>query len=241
MSDVPEMKRTATIGRIRGWRAWAVLGAVGACLSQACAQTPAAGAPAQTPQAPAATPAPQTPAPGPDKPAESVVGPDYLIGPGDTIQVFVWRNPELSLTVPVRPDGKVSTPLVEDMLAVGKTPSQLARDMEVRLAEYVRNPQVNVIVTQPMSAFSKVTVIGQVGQPGSVPFRQGMTVLDVVLASGGLKEFAAGNRAKLVRKDENGKPREIRVRLHDLVKEGKMKENLEVLAGDVLVVPESFF
>jgi polysaccharide biosynthesis/export protein len=191
------------------------------------------------PQPPPAPPA-ATPAPVP-LPVEDKVGQDYIIGPGDTIQVFVWRNPELSVSVPVRPDGKVSTPLVEDMVAVGKTPSKLARDIEVRLAEYVRTPQVNVIVTNPQSSFSKVTVVGQVGTPGSVPFREGMTVLDVVLAVGGLGEFAAGNRAKLVRKDASGKATEKRVRLHDLVKKGRLKENLEVQPGDVLIVPESLF
>lgn len=174
-------------------------------------------------------------------PADSKVAGDYVIGPGDTIQVFVWRNPELSVTVPVRPDGKVSTPLVEDMVAVGKTPSQLARDIEAKLAEYIRSPQVNVIVTNPQSTFSKITVVGQVANPGSVPYREGMTVLDVVLAVGGLGEFAAGNRAKLVRKDESGKTIERRVRLHDLVKEGRLKENVEVRPGDMLIVPESFF
>jgi len=176
-----------------------------------------------------------------EQPAQSAVSPDYVIGPGDTIQVFVWRNPELSVTVPVRPDGKVSTPLVEDMVAVGKTPSQLARDIEAKLAEYIRSPQVNVIVTNPQSTFSKITVVGQVANPGSVPYREGMTVLDVVLAVGGLGEFAAGNRAKLVRKDESGKKIERRVRLHDLVKEGRLKENVEVSPGDMLIVPESFF
>jgi polysaccharide biosynthesis/export protein len=169
------------------------------------------------------------------------VGPDYVIGPGDTIQVFVWRNPELSVTVPVRPDGKVSSPLVEDMIAVGKTPSQLARDIEVRLGEYVRSPQVNVIVTIPQSSLSKITVVGQVRTPGPVAYRDGMTVLDVVLAVGGLAEFAAGNRAKLVRTGADGKPQELRVRLDDLVKKGKLKENMEVRPNDVLIVPESLF
>ncbi|HQX80053.1 MAG TPA: polysaccharide export protein, partial [Steroidobacteraceae bacterium] len=165
----------------------------------------------------------------------------YIIGPGDTIQVFVWRNPELSVSVPVRPDGKVSTPLIEDMVAVGKTPSELARDMETKLAEYIRSPQVNVIVTNPQSAFSKITVVGQVTNPGAVPYREGMTALDVVLAVGGLAEFAAGNRAKLVRKDAKGKAVEKRVRLEDLLKKGKLKENIPMMPGDVLIVPESFF
>lgn len=165
----------------------------------------------------------------------------YMIGPGDTIQVFVWRNPELSTTVPVRPDGKVSTPLVEDMVAVGKTPSQLARDMEGKLSEYIRNPQVNVIVTGAQSAFSQITVIGKVKAPKSVPYRQGMTLLDVVLAVGGLDQFAAGNRAKLVRKDAAGKAVEKRVRLDDLVTSGKVRENVDMMPGDLLIVPESRF
>jgi len=110
---------------------------------------------------------------------------NYIIGPGDVIQVFVWRNPELSVTVPVRPDGKVSTPLVEDLVAVGKTPEQLARDMEKVLAEYVRSPKVNIILTQPMSSSSQVKVIGEVKQPQSFAFRQGMTVLDALVQAGG--------------------------------------------------------
>lgn len=187
---------------------------------------------AQTPAAPTAAPA---------APPAASTGPDYIIGPGDTIQVFVWRNPELSVSVPVRPDGKVSTPLIEDMVAVGKTPSELARHMEARLAEYIRSPQVNVIVTNPQSAFSKITVVGQVASPGTVPYREGMTALDVVLAVGGLAEFAAGNRAKLVRKDAKGKMVEKRVRLEDLLKKGKLKENIPMMPGDVLIVPESFF
>ena len=172
--------------------------------------------------------------------AESVA-PNYIIGPGDTIEVFVWRNPELSVSVPVRPDGKVSTPLVEDLVAVGKTPSELARDIEARLSEYIRSPQVNVIVTNPQSQFSKVTIVGQVGTPGSYAYREGMTVLDAVLEAGGLGEFAAGNRAKLVRKDESGKPMEIKVRLDDLLEKGRLKDNVALQPGDVLVVPESFF
>jgi polysaccharide export outer membrane protein len=134
-------------------------------------------------------------------PTSSAVPADYRIGPGDTLQVFVWRNPELTVTVPVRPDGKISTPLVEDMVAVGKTPSALARDIEGVLSEYVRSPQVNVIVTVPASVYSQVKVLGQVLHPQAVAYRAGMTVLDAVLAVGGLTQFAAGNRAKIVRSD----------------------------------------
>ena len=163
-----------------------------------------------------------------------------MIGPGDTVQVFVWRNPELSVTVPVRPDGKISTPLVEDMVAVGKTSSQLAREIEKVLAEYVRSPQVNIIVTNPVSTFSQVKVIGQVTNPQSVPYREGLTALDALLAVGGLTEFAAGNRAKIVRKNDAGKIVEIKVRLESLVRKGKMKENVDLKPGDVIIVPESF-
>jgi polysaccharide export outer membrane protein len=165
---------------------------------------------------------------------------NYIIGPGDTLQVFVWRYPELTSTVPVRPDGKISTPLLEDMTAVGKTPSQLARDVEKVLSEYVRSPQVNIIVTQPLSSSSQVKVIGQVIKPQSLAFHEGMTVLDAVLASGGIAPFAAGDRAKIIR-SENGKTREIKIKLSSLVNDGDMKQNVSLVPGDVIVVPESRF
>ena len=172
--------------------------------------------------------------------APASVSADYLIGPGDTLEVFVWRNPDLTVTVPVRPDGKISTPLVEDMVAVGKTPTILARDIEKALAVYVKSPQVNVIVTVPASAFSQVKVIGQVVHPQALPFRSGMTVLDAVLAVGGLSQFAAGNRAHLVR-SVNGKSQELKVKLEALVNNGDMTQNLTLQPGDVLVVPETRF
>ena len=165
---------------------------------------------------------------------------DYIIGPGDTLQVFIWRNAELSATVPVRPDGKISTPLVEDMIAVGKTPSKLARDIEGVLAAYIRTPQVNVIVTNAVSTFSQVRVLGQVATPQAVPYREGMTVLDAILAVGGLGEFAAGNRGKIVRVVA-GETKEIKVRIGDLVNKGDVSQNLPLNPGDVLVVPESRF
>jgi polysaccharide biosynthesis/export protein len=165
---------------------------------------------------------------------------DYVIGPGDTLQIFVWRSPELSSTVPVRPDGKISTPLVEDMIAVGKTPAQLARDIEAVLAVYVKLPQVNVIVTQALSAFSQIKVIGQVQHPQSVPYREGMTVLDVVLQVGGLMPYAAGNRSKVIRV-ENGKQQDIKIKLEALINQGDMKQNLALKPGDVLVVPQTRF
>ena len=173
-------------------------------------------------------------------PAKSAVTPDYVIGPGDTLEVFVWRNPDLSVTVPVRPDGKISTPLVEDMVAVGKTPSRLARDVETALAVYVKSPQVNIIVTIPASAFSQVKVIGQVLHPQAVPYRQGMTVIDAVLAVGGLTQFAAGNRARVVR-NVNGKPQEFKIKLAAILNNGDMSQNMALQPGDVVVVPETLF
>jgi polysaccharide export outer membrane protein len=184
-----------------------------------------------------------TPAPVPPTtiaPTDSKVTNDYIIGPGDTIQVFVWRNAELTTTIPVRPDGKISTPLNEDMVAVGKTPAMLARDIEKVLGEYVRSPQVNVIVTQPAAAFSQIKVIGQVQRPQSIAYREGLTVLDAVLAVGGLGPFAAGNRSKVVRQ-VSGKPHEIKVKLSSLVNDGDMRQNIALRPGDVIVVPESRF
>ena len=182
------------------------------------------------------------PAPAADAPASSALSPDeeasYVIGPGDQLQVFVWRNPELSTTVPVRPDGKISTPLVNDVVAVGKSPAQLSRDIEQVLGEYIRSPQVSVIVLQARSAYSEVRVVGEVLRPQAVPYRSGMTVLDVVLAVGGLNPYAAGNRAKLIRR-ENGKDTEIRIKLEDLLNDGEMSQNVPVKPGDVLVVPQS--
>ena len=172
--------------------------------------------------------------------APAAVGNDYRIGPGDTLQIYVWRNPELTTTVPVRPDGKISTPLVEDMIAVGKNPSQLARDVEKILSEYVKSPRVNVIVTNPVSFFSQVKIIGQVQHPQALPYREGMTVLDAVLSVGGLAPFAAGNRSRLMRM-ENGKQKEIRLKLDKILDGGDMALNIPLQPGDVLLVPESRF
>lgn len=176
---------------------------------------------------------PETAAPG--------SGSDYLIGPGDTLDVFVWRNPELSVTVPVRPDGKISTPLIEDMEALGKTPTQLARAMEVRLAEYIRSPKVNIIVKSFVGAYSEqIKVVGEAANPSALSYRERMTVLDVVIEVGGLTEFASGNRAKIVRW-EDGEQIEIKVRLKDLLNKGKISENIVMKPGDVLVIPRSRF
>jgi polysaccharide export outer membrane protein len=200
-----------------------------------CASGPSASAPAAV-----ATPVASTPTGTATVPAKAAVAPDYIIGPGDTLQVFVWRNPELTVTVPVRPDGKISTPLVEDMVAVGKTAPQLARDMEGVLGEYVRSPKVNIIVTTAASAFSLVKVVGQVAHPQALPYREGMTVLDAVLEVGGLGQFASGNRARIVR-TVNGKETVIHLKLADLMNSGDTHENIPLKAGDVLVVPQSIF
>ena len=165
--------------------------------------------------------------------------PEYVIGAGDQLQIFVWRNPELSTTVPVRPDGEISVPLVEDMTAVGKTPTQLARDIETVLAEYLRVPKVNIIVATQGTA-NQIQVVGQVNAPQSLPYREDIRVLDVVIGVGGLAEFAAGNRSKIVRQVD-GRTVECRVRLDDLTKDGDMKQNLFMYPGDVLIVPESRF
>lgn len=174
-------------------------------------------------------------------PPQSVVGPDYVIGPGDVLDIFVWRNPELSTHVPVRPDGKISTPLVEDISAVGKTTSQLAREMEAVLGRFIRTPNVNVIVSQAVSAKSQIVVVGQAANPKALPYREGLNVMDVMIAVGGLAEFAAGNRAKIVRRDANGGTTEIRVRLKALMEGGDLSQNLPLKPGDVIVIPESFF
>jgi polysaccharide biosynthesis/export protein len=165
----------------------------------------------------------------------------YLIGPGDRLQVFVWRNPEISVIVPVRPDGRISTPLVEDMVAVGKTPSELSRDIEQVLAKYVRTPIVTVIVTDFVGTFGEqIRVIGQAANPKALSYREKMTLLDVMIQVGGLAQFAAGNRAKLVRY-EGGEETVLRVRLQDLVEKGDISANMPMRPGDVLIIPEARF
>jgi polysaccharide export outer membrane protein len=168
-------------------------------------------------------------------------GPDYLIGPGDNLQIFVWRNPELTSTVPVRPDGRISVPLVEDMPAVGKTPTILARDIEQVLKQYVQEPIVNVIVTGFVGPFGQqIRVVGEAAKPQAIAFRANMSLLDVMIDVGGLTRFAAGNRAVIVRKVE-GKDQEQRVRLDDLIKDGDVSANVRMLPGDILIIPQSYF
>lgn len=166
---------------------------------------------------------------------------EYLIGPGDTISINVWRNPEVSQSVPVRPDGKISMPLVEDLEASGKTTTQLAREIEQVLGKFLQQPVVTVIVTGFVGPYSEqVRVIGQAAKPQALPYRRGMSVMDVLIAVGGLAEFAAGNRASIVR-TVDGKQQKIAVRLDDLLKKGDISANTPMRPGDVLIIPESFF
>ncbi len=165
----------------------------------------------------------------------------YRIGPGDTLRIFVWRNPEISTQVQVRPDGMISTPLVEDMVAVAKTPTQLARDMEEVLETYIKSPSVNVIVSGFVGTpADQIRVVGQAANPQAISYRKGMTILDLIIAVGGLGEFAAGNRAILVRKI-GGESVEFRIRLDDLINKGDIEQNIEIQRGDILIIPEAYF
>ena len=165
---------------------------------------------------------------------------NYLIGAGDSLAVSVWRHPELSTTVPVRPDGKVTTPLIEDLPAIGRTPADLSREIEERLKKYVREPSVTVSVTNFVGNTSEqVRVVGQAAKPAALNYKQGMTLLDVMILVGGITENAAGNRAVLIRQTENNK--QYSVRLRDLLKGGDVSANVEVLPGDVIMIPESYF
>lgn len=170
-------------------------------------------------------------------------GADYIIGPLDALNIFVWRNPELSTGVTVRPDGRITVPLIQDMAATGKTPTQLAKDIEGDLAKYIQNPIVSVIVTGFQGPFAQqVRVVGEATNPAAIPYRANMTLLDVMISVGGLTEFAAGDRARLVRFDRaTGAQKEFRVRLESLLKDGKTSANVRIEPGDVIIVPESFF
>jgi len=177
----------------------------------------------------------------PPAPANSAT-PDYryLVGPLDTVNIIVWRNPELSMSVPVRPDGRITTPLVEDLEALGKDPTTLARDIEKALSKFIRDPVVTVIVTNFVGPYSEqIRVIGEATRPQTLPYRQKMTMLDVMIAVGGLTDFADGNNARILRTSEGNKI--FSVRLKDLVKRGDVSANVDVKPGDVLVIPESWF
>lgn len=166
---------------------------------------------------------------------------DYLIGPGDSVNITVWRNPDVSIALPVRPDGKITTPLVEDMQASGKTPTQLARDIEKALSAYIQQPVVTVMVTSFFGNYGEqVRVIGQAARPQALPYRRDMSLMDVLIAVGGVTEFASGNNASIIR-TVNGRQEKLRVRLDDLIKDGDISANVAMRPGDVLVIPESFF
>ncbi|MFO1305257.1 MAG: XrtA/PEP-CTERM system exopolysaccharide export protein [Burkholderiales bacterium] len=171
-----------------------------------------------------------------------VAGSDYAykIGPLDTVNVIVWRNPDLSMIVPVRPDGKISTPLVPDILALNKTPAQLQSEIEAALSKFIRDPVVTVIVTNFVGpASEQVRVIGEAAKPQILPFRSKMTVLDVMIAVGGLTDFADGNAATIFRVSEGGKL--YSVRLRDLVRRGDISANVDMAPGDILVIPQGYF
>ena len=188
--------------------------------------------------APMAAHAQAQPAPAPQEANAS----EYRIGPGDELQIFVWKSPELSTQVPVRPDGKITTPLVQDLQAQGKTPSELAATLRTALAQYIQDPVVNVVVktfAAPNNA-AAIRVIGAAATPKTVPYRKGMTVLDVMIDVGGLNTFAAGNRAKLIRQ-ANGQYATYPLRLADLVKTGNLKANMELMPGDVIQIPQRGF
>jgi polysaccharide export outer membrane protein len=165
---------------------------------------------------------------------------DYIVGPGDTLNINVWRNPELSMTVPVRPDGRITTPLVEDIAATGQTPTQLARTIEKALSKYIQDPVVTVIVTGFRGPLERqIRIVGQAARPQALAYTEKMTLLDIMIAVGGITEFADGNKATILRAGD--KPQQFNVRLRDLVKLGDVSANVEMRPGDVLIIPESFF
>ena len=186
---------------------------------------------------------------GPQLPPASFVslqegpGEEYIIGPLDELTIFVWRNPELGASVQVRPDGRITTPLITDMPAVGKTPSMLAEDLKLQLSQYIQEPLVSVIVNKFAGTFSQqVRVVGASEKPASLPYRANMTLLDAMIAVGGLNEFASGNRARLIRFDkQTGKQKEYSLRLADLLKKGDSQANVMLMPGDVIIIPESTF
>ncbi|MDP3086376.1 MAG: polysaccharide export protein [Rubrivivax sp.] len=164
----------------------------------------------------------------------------YIIGPGDSLNIIVWRNPELSMAVPVRPDGKVAAPLVDEIVAQGKTSIELARDIEKVLAKYVRDPIVTVLVSGFVGPYSEqIRVVGEAARPQFLPYKNKMTLLDVMIAVGGLTDFAAGNQATILRGAEGNK--QYAVRLRDLIKRGDVSANVEMRPGDILIIPQSFF
>ena len=170
-------------------------------------------------------------------------GEEYIIGPLDQLNIFVWRNPELSSKVQVRPDGRITTPRISDRPAVGKTPRMLADDMKIALGEYIKDPIVSVIVENFSGTFSQqIRIVGATAKPASIPYRANMTLLDAMISVGGLSQYAAGNRAKLVRYNrETGKQVEYNLKLSRLLKDGDSRANVRLEPGDVIIIPESMF
>jgi polysaccharide export outer membrane protein len=164
----------------------------------------------------------------------------YVIGAGDQVNIIVWRNPDLSTSVPVRPDGRISVPLVEDLVCIGKDPTTLARDIEKALSKYIRDPIVTVEVTAFVGPYSEqIRVIGEAAHPQGIPYKQNMTLLDVMIVVGGITDFADGNSAKLLRASDGNKL--YNVRLKDLLRRGDISANVDVKPGDVLIIPQSWF
>ncbi len=167
----------------------------------------------------------------------------YIIGPLDRIQIFVWKNPELTTTVEVRPDGRITTPLIADLPAAGKTPAQLGEDIKVKLSEFIQNPNVQVIVQSFSGPFSQqVRVLGEAARPAAIPYRANMTLLDVMIAAGGLTQYAAGNRATLLRTDRStGTQKQYALKIGRLIKDGKAEYNVAIQPGDVIIIPQTLF
>ena len=203
-------------GRVGAAFRWALIGAF-AMVAVGCATA--------NPPAPAAAASPDY---------------NYIIGPGDTINIVVWRNPELSMSVPVRPDGKIAAPLVEDLVAMGKDSTTLARDIEKELGKFIRDPVVTVVVTAFVGPYSEqIRVVGEAAKPQTLPYKQKMTLLDVMIAVGGITDFADGNGTTLLRTTEGDKQYGVRVK--DLIKRGDVSANVEMKPGDVLIIPRSWF
>ena len=249
------------------WNALSCAAFLAAGLLSACSDTPEPAPAAAVPPpvavaapapAPAATAIPTPPPPPPPPPApvtaanatppadaaapEAASSAQYVIGAGDQLGISVYRAPELSVpSIPVRPDGRISMPLIPDIVASGKTPTQLGKELEERLKEYVKDPIVTVMVSNFIGPFSRqVRVIGAATEPMAIPYRDHMTVLDVMISTKGLTKFAAGNRAVIVR-TVGDKKETIKVRLNDLLKDGEIEQNVEMVPGDTLIIPESWF
>ena len=228
-TDIPYHISAHTPRRDRG------MAATGVRLAAAALLLTAAGCGNKTP-APAATPSAADP-------AAKTVADNYIIGSGDSLSIFVYRNPDLSEAgVAVRPDGRISTPLIEDIVAAGKTPTQLAREIEQKLGKYIQDPNVTVIVRNFVGpADRQVRVIGEATEPVAIPYRDNMSLLDVMIAMKGLTKYASGNRAVIVRIEPGGKQQTIKVRLNDLVKDGDITQNVDMKPGDTLIIPQSWF